>query len=166
MPALASQQDPAGSASAHPRRRRQAIEGLRLASTGLVAGLILLGLSWETWLAPLAGGHGRLALKVVPLLFALPGVLRHRLYTYRWLSLLVWLYVTEGVLRTCADAPPSRWLAVAELSMSLALFAACGAYVRLRLRAAHQGPAQLADAADDSASANASGNAPHAHAHR
>jgi uncharacterized membrane protein len=30
---------------------------------------------------------------------ALPGLLRHRLYTYRWLSLLVWLYVTEGLVR-------------------------------------------------------------------
>jgi hypothetical protein len=32
------------------------------------------------------------------------GLLRHRLYTFRWLSLLVWLYVTEGLVRAPATA--------------------------------------------------------------
>jgi hypothetical protein len=31
------------------------------------------------------------------------GLLRHRMYTYRWLSLLVWLYFTEGVVRATSD---------------------------------------------------------------
>jgi hypothetical protein len=69
---------------------------------GLPAGLlIVLGLAWELWLAPT--GSGTLALKVLPLVAVLAGLLRHRMYTYRWLSLLVWLYFTEG---WCA--PPAR----------------------------------------------------------
>ena len=32
-----------------------------------------------------------------------PGLLRNRMYTYRWLSLLVWLYFTEGVVRAASD---------------------------------------------------------------
>ena len=59
--------------------------------------LIALGVAWELWLAPT--GRGTLALKVLPLFLPLPGLLRLRLYTYRWLSLGVWLYVAEGAMR-------------------------------------------------------------------
>ena len=55
--------------------------------------LIVLGAGWELWWAPVRPGGSTLFLKVLPLCFAVAGLLRHRLYTYRWLSLLVWLYV-------------------------------------------------------------------------
>jgi uncharacterized membrane protein len=104
----------------------------RLRSVALAAwlALIVLGLAWELWLAPT--GRGTLALKVLPLAFALPGLLRHRLYTYRWLSLLVWLYAAEGLVRVGAGGA-ERGLALAEVALSLLLFAACAAYVRRRL---------------------------------
>jgi uncharacterized membrane protein len=60
-------------------------------------GLIALGLAWELWLAPT--GSRWLAFKVLPLLIPLAGLLKHRLYTYRWVSLLVWLYFIEGIVR-------------------------------------------------------------------
>jgi uncharacterized membrane protein len=41
---------------------------------------------------------------VLPLLLPLPGLLKNRMYTYRWLSLLVWLYFAEGVVRATSDA--------------------------------------------------------------
>jgi uncharacterized membrane protein len=41
-----------------------------------------------------------------------PGLLRHRMYTYRWLSLLVWLYFTEGVVRATTEGGLSQRLAV------------------------------------------------------
>ena len=66
--------------------------------------------------------------------FALPGILKHRLYTYRWLSLLVWLYFTEGVVRATSDHGVSQQLAIIETALSVALFTACAVYVRLRLR--------------------------------
>ncbi len=53
-----------------------------LAATCLLA-LIALGLAWELWLAPLRPGGSWLALKVLPLTLALPGVLKLRMYTYR-----------------------------------------------------------------------------------
>ena len=96
--------------------------------------LIALGLAWELWLAPT--GKGTLALKVLPLLPALAGVVRRRLYTYRWLSLLVWLYFTEGVVRATSDRGASVPLAWLEVLLCLLLFAACAAHVRWRLRAA------------------------------
>ena len=100
---------------------------------GLVA-LILLGLAWELWLAPT--GRGTLALKVVPLLACLAGLLRHRLYTFRWLSLLVWLYFMEGVVRASTESGRSAWLAMGEIGLSLVVFAASVLYVRARLHPA------------------------------
>ena len=67
-----------------------------LAVASLLA-LIALGLAWELWLAPT--GNRTLALKVLPLAAALVGLLKFRLVTYRWVSLLVWVYFTEGVVR-------------------------------------------------------------------
>lgn len=118
----------------HPPERLALIERLRVICLGLVISLIVLGLCWELWLAPLPGGTGALALKVVPLLFPLSGMLRHRMYTYRWTTLLIWLYVAEGLVRVSGDPGLSAWLAGVELLLSVALFVACSAYVRLRLK--------------------------------
>lgn len=99
-------------------------------------GLILLGVLWELRLAPT--GSGMLALKVLPLTLALPGLLRRRLYTYRWMSLLVWLYFIEGVVRASGDRGLSAQLALLELVLTLTLFAACALHVRARLRNAKE----------------------------
>jgi len=94
--------------------------------------LIALGLAWELWLAPT--GHGTLAIKVLPLVGGVAGVLRHRMYTFRWLSLLVWLYVAEGAVRANTEAGLSRALALAELALAMLLFIASTIYIRRRLR--------------------------------
>ena len=111
-----------------------AVAATRLAALASLAGLIVLGLVWELWLAPT--GRGTLALKVVPLVLPIAGLLRYRMFTYRWLSLLVWLYFTEGAVRAASDRGIGRWLAVVEVLLCLVLFAACAAHVRWRLRAA------------------------------
>lgn len=110
----------------------RALRALALAST---IALIALGLGWELAWAPT--GHRTLALKVLPLVAALPGLARHRLYTSRWLSLLVWLYVAEGLVRL-PDRAPAGALAAAEAALGLVLFAACAAQVRWRLGAAQR----------------------------
>ncbi|MBI1394703.1 MAG: DUF2069 domain-containing protein [Betaproteobacteria bacterium] len=98
--------------------------------------LILLCLAWETVLAPLRPGGSWLMLKTLPLLVPVFGVLRERLYTFRWTSMLSLAYFTEGVVRAWSDAGLSRALAVTEIVLSVVLFGSCLAYVRLRLRAA------------------------------
>ena len=105
--------------------------GLAVAST---LGLIVLGLAWELWLAPT--GRGTLALKVLPLAFVIAGLLKLRMSTYRWVSLLVWLYFAEGVVRASTEQGLSAAMAATEVGLSLALFCACAAHVRGRLRAA------------------------------
>lgn len=111
---------------------------IRRLAVGSLLGLIGLGLAWELWLAPLRPGGTWVALKVLPLCLPLAGLLRHRMYTYRWVSLLVWVYFTEGVVRAWSDRPPSSWLAMAEIALCLVLFAACAQHVRLRFRAVRE----------------------------
>jgi uncharacterized membrane protein len=98
---------------------------------GLLA-LIALGLVWELWLVPT--GNRTLALKVLPLALSVGGVLKQRLYTYRWLSLLVWIYFTEGAVRAASEHGISAGLALLEIALSLLLFAACVGHIRTRLR--------------------------------
>ena len=78
-------------------------------------GLIVLGLAWEIWLAPLREGGSWWAIKVLPLCIPVAGLLKNRMYTYRWVSLLVWLYFTEGVVRAWGDKWPSNGLANAAV---------------------------------------------------
>jgi len=106
----------------------------RFLAVGSLVGMILLGLAWELWLAPLRPGGSWLALKVLPLCVPLAGLLKNRMYTYRWVSLLVWLYFTEGVVRAWGDRPPGNWLALVQVVLCLSLFTACALHVRLRLR--------------------------------
>jgi uncharacterized membrane protein len=103
-----------------------------LAVSSLV-GLIVLGLAWELFLAPVRPGGSWLALKVLPLCIPLAGLLKNRMYTYRWVSLLVWIYFTEGVVRATSDRGLSAWLACVEVVLCLLLFTACAMHVRLRL---------------------------------
>jgi uncharacterized membrane protein len=108
----------------------------RWLAAGSMMALIALGIAWEMWLAPIKPGGSLLALKVLPLCLPLAGVLKNRMYTYRWLSLLVWLYFTEGATRAWSDKPPGNYLAMIEVALCLVLFAACAFHVRLRLKAA------------------------------
>ena len=125
---------PPDTAVAAPPRVPAPIAWTRSLALACVLSLIVLGLAWELWLAPT--GSGTLAIKVLPLVFPLPGLWRHRMYTYRWLSLLVWLYFTEGVVRATSERGTSALLASIEVVLCLLLFAACAVHVRWRLRAA------------------------------
>jgi uncharacterized membrane protein len=118
----------------------------RALAVGSLLGLIVLGLAWELWLAPLRPGGSWLVLKVLPLTIPLAGLLKNRMYTYRWVSLLVWLYFTEGVVRAWSDQGLSAGLAVIEVVLCVLLFVACAVHVRMRLKAAGK-EAVAADAA-------------------
>jgi len=107
---------------------------LRALTAASLLAMVLLGLAWELWWAPLRPGGSWWALKVLPLTLALPGVLRLRMYTHRWLSLAVWLYFTEACVRAYSDAWPANALAAAQGALSLAVFVGCSLHVRWRLQ--------------------------------
>lgn len=110
------------------------VRATRAVSIASLLGLVLLGLVWELFVAPT--GNRTLVLKVVPLLFPLFGLLKHRMYTHRWVSLLVWLYFTEGVVRATSDPAPSSYMAMIEVLLCLSLFTASAWHVRWRLKRA------------------------------
>ncbi|MBQ6657498.1 MAG: DUF2069 domain-containing protein [Ottowia sp.] len=112
-----------------------ALRATRAAALACLLLLAALIVAWELWLAPLRSGGSWLVLKAVPLLAPLPGLLRWRLYTFRWTCLFVWLYAAEGAVRAWGDKSPGNMLALVQVLLCIVLFAACAAHVRLRLRA-------------------------------
>lgn len=109
------------------------VEATRWIALACLLALIVLGLAWELRLAPVRPGGSWLAVKVLPLCIPIAGILKRRMYTYRWLSLLVWAYFTEGVVRATSDPGAGRPLAMIEIALCLVLFAACSIHVRARL---------------------------------
>ena len=100
-----------------------------IASASLI-GLIALCLAWELWLAPQRAGGSWLVLKVLPLLIPLFGILRGKLYTYRWMTLFIIAYFVEGVVRAYSDKGLSAQLAGVEIALTVILFVSAILYVR------------------------------------
>ncbi len=100
------------------------------ASVASLTGLIALTVVWELWIAPLRTGGSWMVLKALPLLAPLFGVLRARVYTYRWASMLIVAYFVEGVMRAYADEGRSAMLAGAEIALALIFIFAAAAFVR------------------------------------
>jgi uncharacterized membrane protein len=111
------------------------VDATRWFAVVFLLALIVLSLAWELWLAPIRpGGSPVIAgIKALPLCIPLVGLLRMRLYTYRWLSLLIWLYFIDGVVRAYGASGTLLALALLEILLCLLLFAACVAHVRVRL---------------------------------
>ena len=79
----------------------------RLRRLVLVAGwlLIALCLGWEWWWAPV-----------------LPALARNRPRAYQWATLVVLLYLCEGMVRATSEGSPVRELAVAELILAAIVY--------------------------------------------
>jgi uncharacterized membrane protein len=109
----------------------RSVQQLNLLGSASLICLICLCLAWELWLAPLRPGGSLLVLKALPLLAPLFGIIHGKRYTYQWASLLILLYVIEGIVRATSDAGPSVRLAWAEFVLSVAFFGAAIGYARL-----------------------------------
>ena len=103
-----------------------AVEATRWIAVASLLALIVVGLAWELWLP---AQPSLWVVKVLPLCIPVAGLLKRRMYTYRWVSLLVWPYFMEGVVRWSEGLP-----AALQILLSLSLFVACALHVRLRLR--------------------------------
>lgn len=102
---------------------------------------VVLAIAWEWKLAPLRPGGSWLILKALPLALAVPGIFKRRIYTYQWLSLLVWIYVCEGVVRGLSDRTSlSRTLGWIEAALATALFVFVAWYARSRPSASASPP--------------------------
>ncbi|NKJ45559.1 hypothetical protein CIC12_02115 [Burkholderia sp. SG-MS1] len=127
-----------------------------VAALGAIAALlalIALAVAWEWWLAPLRPGGSALVLKALPLLCALPGVWRRRLYTLQWASMLSLLYFAEGVVRGRSDHGLSARLGWLQAALAVIFFVCALIYVapfkRAAKRAAKEAASQAADDAPE-----------------
>jgi uncharacterized membrane protein len=107
---------------------------------GAIASLLVLIawlLAWEILVAPLRPGSWILALKVLPLLIPLGGVIKRDIYTLQWSSMVILLYFTEGVVRAWSDKlDVSRMMAIGEIVLVLIYFACALLYLRPYKKAA------------------------------
>jgi uncharacterized membrane protein len=103
------------------------LRGLALACSGALAALML---AWELWLAPARPGGSMLALKALPLVLALPSFARGNVRTYQWWSMLILVYLCEGVVRGMTDSSSvGRALGWAEVALSTLTWGTIIAYV-------------------------------------
>ena len=116
---------------------------------GAIASLIwLIGwlVAWEIWVAPLHPGGSLLALKALPLLLPLRGVIKRDLYTLQWSSMVILLYFTEGVVRAWSDTGElSRMMALGEVTLVCVYFACALLYLRPYKKAAQKLAKELLD---------------------
>jgi uncharacterized membrane protein len=102
--------------------------------TGAVTSLVLLFawlLAWEIVVAPLHPGGSLLALKALPLLLPLRGVLKRDLYTLQWSSMVILIYLVEGIVRAWSDRTElSRMMALGETLLVVAYFLFALLYLR------------------------------------
>ena len=101
-------------------------------SCGSAILLIFLGVLWELVLAPLRPGGSWLVLKILPLLAALPGLLRKKIYTYQWVSMASMLYLTEGLVRVTTEKGTSQFLAILEIFGTCIFFISTIFFVRTK----------------------------------
>ena len=107
-----------------------------------LAALIALCIAWEAWLAPLGGSW--MALKVVPLLLPLRGVIKRDVYTMQWASMLILLYFMEGIVRATSDRTAvSALLGWIEVALSAIYFTCSLLYLRPYKKAAKQMAKQI-----------------------
>lgn len=94
--------------------------------------LIALTLLWEWQIAPIRQGGSWLMLKAVPLSLFVSGCLKGNKRTLQKLSLLVPFYMAEGIMRLSDLSLISRYCSIAEIVLSVALFACVLAFIYLR----------------------------------
>jgi uncharacterized membrane protein len=93
----------------------------QLIATAAFVDLFILCIAWEWFISPLRPGGSWLILKAIPLLFAIPGLWKGNVYTMQWASMLILLYITEGLVRIL-ETGANFWMAVLETTIGTVAF--------------------------------------------
>jgi uncharacterized membrane protein len=89
----------------------------QLIATAAFIDLFILCVAWEWFISPLRPGGSWLILKAIPLLFAIPGLWKGNVYTMQWASMLILLYITEGLVRIL-ETGANFWMAALETTIA------------------------------------------------
>ncbi|WP_114689724.1 DUF2069 domain-containing protein [Polynucleobacter necessarius] len=101
----------------------------QLIATAAFIDLFILCVRWEWFLSPLRPCGSWLILKGIPLLFAIPGLWKGKVYTMQWASMLILLYVTEGLVRIL-ETGLNFWLALLETILATVGFVCLLIYLK------------------------------------
>jgi len=82
-------------------------------------------------LAPFKSQSSWLVLKIVPLLISMMGILKGKIYTYKWSGLLIFIYFIEGVVRAYSDLGLSSKIALLEVFLSVVFFLCVTFYLKV-----------------------------------
>ena len=100
--------------------------------------MILFGFLWEIKLYPLRDGS-LLWLKVLPLIPLLPGLFQGRLRSLQWLTLVIWFFITEGLVRVTSDPPENFIWSCIWLGLGVTtLISAMAAVRKIKLSKLHE----------------------------
>ena len=91
--------------------------------------LFILCVAWEWFISPLRPGGSWLILKGIPLVLAIPGIWKGKIYTMQWASMLILLYVTEGLVRIL-ESGTNFWLAILETVLATTAFVCLLIYLK------------------------------------
>ena len=75
-------------------------------------------------------GGSWLVLKALPLCLPLTGILKKRIYTYQYSSMLILIYFAEACMRLADTALASRICAAISVLLCIAFFLGCLAFIK------------------------------------
>ncbi|MBU3626651.1 DUF2069 domain-containing protein [Polynucleobacter sp. JS-Safj-400b-B2] len=101
----------------------------QLIATAAFIDLFILCVCWEWFISPLRPGGSWLILKGIPLLFAIPGIWKGKVYTMQWASMLILLYALEGLVRIL-ETGANFWLAALETLLAIIGFVCLLMYLK------------------------------------
>lgn len=116
---------------------RATLMRVALSATIAATGWMLL---WETLIAPLKPGGSLVALKCLPLLLLLPGLLRDSRRAWQWLALLLPWYFAEALVRALTGHGRAALVAAIGTLLVSVAFVALLAGFRSERAGTHSGP--------------------------
>jgi len=83
--------------------------------------LFILCVCWEWFISPLRPEGSWLILKALPLLLPMRGIWKGNVYTMQWASMLILIYITEGLVRI-TESGWNFYLAILETLLATVAF--------------------------------------------
>jgi uncharacterized membrane protein len=91
--------------------------------------LFILCVCWEWFISPLRPEGSWLILKALPLLLPMRGIWKGNVYTMQWASMLILIYITEGLVRI-TESGWNFYLAILETLLATVAFVSLLMYLK------------------------------------